>query len=116
MPACSAATANVRRSSSSVASGRSERSTWSKSPTFMFACLSARRSGLGGVGRGRGPGLVIVFRNRRQLLEEGDYGPDFLIGHLDLAEARHAGHPDAVLDDPEQLLGQQIIDHVLEIG
>src|SRR3984893_11321561 len=38
MPAASAATANFSRSSNWVASGRSERSTWSKSPTFIF-CL-----------------------------------------------------------------------------
>src|SRR6267154_244991 len=40
MPAASAATANFSRSSNWVASGRSERSTWSKSPTFIVAGVS----------------------------------------------------------------------------
>ena len=50
----------------------------------------------------RGPRLEVRLRNARQLLDEGDDRPDFLVGHLDKAEARHARHVDAVLDHPEQ--------------
>src|SRR5262249_44485425 len=63
-----------------------------------------------------GPGLVVGLRHARQFLQEGDDLPDFLVRHFDFAEARHAGHVDAVLDHPEQLVRPAIVDDLLEVG
>src|SRR5262249_56737583 len=65
---------------------------------------------------GLAPRLEVVIRGARQLLEEGDDRPDLLVRHLDRAEARHAGHLDAVLDHPEQLPRLALVDDVLEVG
>src|SRR5207248_10928524 len=65
---------------------------------------------------GRGPRLEVFWRDRRQLLEECDHRPDFLIRHFDAREARHAGHVDAVLDHPEKLARLTRADDLLEIG
>ncbi len=68
------------------------------------------RSGL------RAPGLEVGVGHGREFLDEGDDRPDLLVRHLDHAEARHAGHVDAVLDDPEQVLGGPLAGDLLEIG
>src|SRR5262245_1868841 len=66
--------------------------------------------------RVRGPRFEIFFRDARQLFEEGDNRPDFPVRHLDETEARHAGHVNAVLDDPEQFLWLALVDELLEVG
>src|SRR6266480_2834505 len=68
------------------------------------------------VSRLSGPGLEIIVRYARQLLDESHDGPDFPVGHLDGPEARHTRHVDAVLDDPEQLWGRDLVGKILEIG
>src|SRR5262249_58564152 len=52
----------------------------------------------------RRPALVILGRYRREPFDEGGNLPDFVIARAGGAEARHAGHLDAVLDHPEQLI------------
>ena len=54
------------------------------------------------LGRG-GPRLVVRVRQRRPFPDESDDRPDLLVRRPGRAEARHARHLDAVLDDPEQL-------------
>src|SRR6266850_4869695 len=44
---------------------------------------------------------VLLRRHSRQLAQEGDGRPDLLIAVI--SPSRHAGHLDAVLDDPEHL-------------
>src|SRR5436190_10442020 len=44
------------------------------------------------------PFLEVFFLDLRQLLQERHDRPDFRISHAGRAEARHAGHVDAVLD------------------
>src|SRR5204863_8277740 len=71
---------------------------------IRFGLLRSRIAG----GRGRtghrrcglfGPRLIILVLDGRQLLDEGDDRPDFLVRHLYRAKARHAGHLDPVLAD-----------------
>src|SRR5215471_8956037 len=64
----------------------------------------------------RRPRLEILLRDARQLFEEGDDRPNFLVRHFGETEARHAGHVDAVLDYPEQILRPAFVDEVLEVG
>src|SRR6202012_6200553 len=47
--------------------------------------------------------------------ERGD-GPDLGIGHAGGAEAGHAGHADAIFDDPKELTRLQAPHDVLQIG
>src|SRR5712672_3086540 len=63
----------------------------------------------------RGPGLVILRRDRRPFLDEGGDRPDLLVVDADLPEARHAGHVDAVLDHPEDH-ARLVVGDLLEIG
>src|SRR5947207_6159195 len=49
------------------------------------------------------PLLEVFFLHVRQFLEECDDRPGFCVLHAGRSEARHAGHVDAVLDDPEQM-------------
>src|SRR3954452_3802100 len=63
----------------------------------------------------RAPRLEVLIRDGRQLLEEGDDGPDVLVGDADATESGHAGHLDAVLDRPEQLAGRQLGRNLLEV-
>src|SRR6516164_782649 len=65
---------------------------------------------------GSSPHLEITIAYARQLLDEGHNGPNFVVGHLDGAKARHAGHVDAILDRPEQLLRRALVGYILEVG
>src|SRR5215472_6771268 len=60
------------------------------------------RIGVTAVGHARHqePG-VLLLGHRGQLFKKADRCPDFLVTMI--APGRHAGHFDAVLDDPEQL-------------
>lgn len=63
-----------------------------------------------------GPGLEIIVRHARQLFDECNDGPDFLVGYVNGAKARHSCHVDAVLDDPKQLLRRGLVGQFLEVG
>src|SRR5919206_2936996 len=63
-----------------------------------------------------GPGLEVLVRDRRQLLNEGGDAPDFLVGHLDRPEARHARHVNSVLDHPKHLCRRAVVDELFEVG
>src|SRR5947209_1679364 len=49
------------------------------------------------------PLLEILLLYLGQPLQEGHHRPDFRIGHSGRAEARHAGHVDAIFYNPEQM-------------
>jgi hypothetical protein len=61
------------------------------------------------------PFSVVRFRNCGELLNEGSNIPDFQVGSFDEIESWHASHVDAVADDPENLRGREVLDHILEI-
>jgi hypothetical protein len=66
-------------------------------------------------GRVGSPYPVVGFRSCGEFLDEGSNGPDFLVGSFGKIESWHAGHVDAIADDPENLRGCEILDHILEI-
>ena len=67
---------------------------------------------------GCAPRLEVFVRNARQIFQEADNGPDVLVAHRRIigAEARHCGHLDAVLDNPERLLGPDVSDYCSKVG
>src|SRR5579862_5164771 len=68
---------------------------------FLLLRGARRRRGWG---RGRRrPRLEIRLRDARELLDERDDPPDVVVRGAGAGKARHAGHVDAVLDDPEEL-------------
>src|SRR5262245_7196512 len=64
----------------------------------------------------RRPGPEVVIADARQLFDESYDAPDFLVGNINRAETRHAGHVDSVLDDPEQLLRCALVGDFFKVG
>jgi hypothetical protein len=78
-----------------------------------------RADGINDKGQIIGLGSISGSHNTQVFLltpsNEGSNIPDFQIGSFDKIEFWHASHVDAVADDPENLRGREVFDHILEI-